>query len=251
MLSLRRKAKKRAAGELVGDEHAGRVTRRRASAADLLARSAFAERRRIAEATPGYLLAHDAGCIARHAGLLTPLPGKAEVRVAVTPTPDPLAWRVDVVARDRPRLLAAFTGPLADHDFAVDHPVLATWDDGAALQAFLVRAERAPEPYALQDALVASLATAPSCEPVPDAKVTFDNDASPLYTQCSIRATDRHGLLHAFAVAIAAAGVDIHAARVTTRDGVALDYFDLDVNGKKLSELHMDAIRANVARGVG
>jgi UTP:GlnB (protein PII) uridylyltransferase len=250
MMILRRKPKKRAADEIVGDEHAGKVHRRRASAADLLARSAFAERRRIAEATPGYLLAHDAGSIARHAGLLTPLPGKGEVRVAVTPTPDPFAWRVDVVARDRPRLLAAFTRPLADHAFEVDQAVLATWDDGAALQAFVVRADVAPEPYALQDALVASLASAPTCAPVPDAKLTFDNDASPLYTQCSIRATDRSGLLHAFAVAIAAAGVDIHASRVTTRGGVALDYFDLDVNGRKLSVLHMDGIRANVARGV-
>jgi UTP:GlnB (protein PII) uridylyltransferase len=249
MMILRRRSKKRA-DDFVGDEHAGQVQRRRTSAADLLARSAYAERRRIAEAPPGYLLAHDHGSIARHAGLLTPLPGKGEVRVAVTPTPEPFSWRVDVVARDRPRLLAAFTGPLADHAFEVDQAVLATWDDGAALQAFVVRADLAPEPYALQDALVASLETAPTCEPVPDAKVTFDNDASPLYTQCSIRATDRRGLLHAFAVAIAAAGVDIHASRVTTRDGVALDYFDLDVNAQKLSELHMDAIRANVARGV-
>src|SRR5205085_8463896 len=168
----------------------------------------------------------------------------------ITPTLEPPAWRLDVVARDRPRLPAAFTGPLADHAFEVDQAVLATWDDGAALQAFVVRADTAPEPYALQDALVASLAGAPTCEPVPDAKLIFDNGMSPLYTQCSIRATDRHGLLHAFAVAIAAAGVDIHAARVTTRDGVALDYFDLDVNGQKLSEPHMDAIRANVARGV-
>lgn len=245
-----RRRRRAVASELAGDEHAGQVARRKESAAAVLARSAFAERRRIEEAEPGYLLAHDAGSIARHAGLLTPLPGKHEVRVAITPTPVSGAWRVDVAARDRPRLLAAFTGPLADLAIDVDQAVLATWADGAALQAFVVRADVAPEPYALQDALLASLASAPTGDPVPDAKLTFDNAASPLFTRCAIRAGDRHGLLHALAVAIAAAGVDIHAARVTTRDGVALDYFDLDVHGNKLSELHMDAVRANVARGV-
>jgi len=50
----------------------------------------------------------------------------------------------------------------------------------------------------------------------PDAIVAFDRAASTIYTACEVRAVDQPGLLHALAVAIAAAGADIHAARVTT-----------------------------------
>ena len=65
--------------------------------------------------------------------------------------------------------------------------------------------------------------------------MTFDHTASPLYTACQVQAVDKPGLLHAIATAMAAAEVDIHAARVTTVDGTAVDHFDLsDRAGHKL-----------------
>jgi UTP:GlnB (protein PII) uridylyltransferase len=86
---------------------------------------------------------------------------------------------------------------------------------------------------------------------VPDATVSFDDSASPWHTIAEVRATDRPGLLHALAVAFAAAGVDVHAARVTTTDELALDRFDLtDRAGRKLTDEHKAAIRRHISDGV-
>jgi hypothetical protein len=53
------------------------------------------------------------------------------------------------------------------------------------------------------------------------------------------------------AVAIAAAGADVHAARVTTIDGVARDRFDLsDRTCHKLDATLQEAIRAGLLCGV-
>lgn len=206
---------------------------------------------RIGVAPAGYLLVHHPSDVVRQCALLTPVPAPGEVRVVVTPGRGPDRWHLDVGARDRPGLLAAFTGALADRQVDVVQAVLATWDDGAALEAFVVRSAAAPDATALQAALVASLRRPLSSPPVPDAVVRFDRDASSLYTGCEVRAADRPGLLHAFAVAIAAAGADVHAAQVTTAAGVACDRFDLsDGTGRKLTPSQEDAIRTLVGSGV-
>ena len=120
---------------------------------------------------------------------------------------------------------------------------MATWGDGGALESFVVGSPEAPGADALRTAVEVSLDTPPSCGPVPQAEVTFDDDASPWYTLCEIRAPDRPGLLHALATSLAGAGADVHSARVTTVDGWAVDHFTLtDRNGGKLD----DAVRARV-----
>jgi len=224
---------------------------RRITAAVRLVGDERARAERIAKAPHGYLVALDSGDVARHAGLLSPVPGPSEIRVAVTPGPTPSQWHVDVAARDRPGLLAASTGVLALSGIDVIQAVVATWDDGAALQAFVVGSALTPDPAGLQMAFAASLDRPLWAPAMADATLTFDAGASTVYTACQVQAADRPGLLHTLAVAIAAAGADIHAARVTTADGVACDHFDLsDRSGAKLDGRLEAAIRDHVHTGV-
>lgn len=206
---------------------------------------------RIADAPPGYLEVHGPCDIARHCELLSSVPAPGEVRAVVTPGQAAGRWHLDVAALDRPGLLAAFTGVLTIWGVDTAQAVLATWDDGAALEAFVVRSAVPPDSAALQAAFAAALDRPLWSPPIPDASITFDNEASPLYTACEVRAVDRPGLLHAVAVAIATAGADVHAAGITTIDGVACDRFDLsDGHGGKLDAALEAVIRSLIASGV-
>ena len=204
---------------------------------------------RIAAAPAGYLTVHDPADVARHCTLLSPRPGPGEVRVAVTPGRAPGEWRLDIAGRDRPGLLAACTGVLARFGVDVAQAVVATWDDGAALEAFIVRAAAGPAPDGerLRAALAASLDQPLWSPAVLDAQVSFDSAGSSPYTACVVRAADRPGLLHAVAVAFAHAGVDIHAARVETVDGAACDRFDLSPVTPALEARIRETIRTGVA----
>lgn len=251
---------------MIGRSVRSRTTRSRSIALGDLHRSQIADRRaaavrvagpdplvaaRIATAPAGYLLAHTSSDIARHCELLSPLPAPGEVRVVTTPTRNAGEWHLDVGSRDRPGLLAAFTGVLARAGVDVQQAVLATWDDGGALQAFVVASTDPPEPAALEGAFEAALDEPLSSPPIGDAEVSFADKSSALFTSCEVRAADRSGLLHAMAVAIAAAGADVHAARVSTVDGVARDRFDLsDRAGDRLDTALAEAIRDGVRCGV-
>lgn len=227
------------------------VARRMAAAARLVGHDSAAAAR-VAGAPAGYLLAHGSSDIARHCALLSPTPAPSEVRVVATPGRLAGEWQLDIASRDRPGLLAAFTGVLAARSIDVVQLVLATWADRAALEAFVVRSPRPPEVASLQAAFEAALDRPQSSPAISDATVHFDALASSVYTACEVRAADRPGLLHAFAVAIAAAGVDVHAARVDTVNGVARDRFDLtDACGGKLGPPFENAIRRHIRDGVG
>jgi len=232
------------------DGYRRQVADRTAAAVRLVGADSLAAGR-IATAPAGYLLAHTSSDIARHCELLSPLPSAGEARVVLTPSRSPGEWHLDVASRDRPGLLAAFTGVLAHCGVDVHQAVLATWDDGGALEAFVVTAPEPPDLGALQEALEQSLDEPLSSAPIADAEVSFANGASALYTSCDVRAADRPGLLHAIAVAISAAGADVHAARVTTSNGVAHDRFDLsDQAGSRLDGVLEEAIRTGVKCGV-
>lgn len=201
---------------------------------------------RIATAPAGYVMAHTSSDVARHCELLSPAPAPGEARVVITPGRVPGEWHLDVGSHDRPGLLAAFTGVLARQGVDVHQAVLATWDDGGALQAFVIAGAPPPEP--LQEAFELSLDEPLASPPIADARVSF-SDAE-LYTSCEVRAADRPGLLHAIAVAIASAGADVHAARVTTRNGIAHDRFDIsDQAGLRLDVSLEEAIRVGVTHG--
>jgi UTP:GlnB (protein PII) uridylyltransferase len=208
-------------------------------------------RARVADAPPAYLLVHGSGDIARHCQLLSPLPVAGEVRVVVTPGRAQGQWNIDVASRDRPGLLAAFTGVLAARYLDVVQAVVATWDDGAALDTFVVRSATPPDAAALQAGFEAGLGVPFESTPLLDAVVTFDGNVSPMFTRCDVRASDRVGLLHSIVVAFAAAGADVHAASMSTKDGVAFDRFDLSATGGgKLHALLEEQIDHNVRNGV-
>ncbi len=223
---------------------------RRLDAALRLVESGSAVERRVRSALPAYALAHAGSDIARHAALLEPPPSDGEVRVVATPGRVAGTWHVDIASHDRPGLLARFTGALVHAGIDVVQAVIATWDDGAALQALVVRSAAAPDVNALHAALEWALTQPLSAPPVADASLTFDHSSSSGYTSCEVSASDKPGLLHALAVAIASAGADIHAASVATVDGVACDRFDLsDQSGGRLTAAIEAAIAANLRSG--
>ena len=242
--------------DLTGAQAASVIEQRKHDAMSLIslqlqARDLVAER--IAHAPRAYLLNEEPADIARQAGLIHPVLQKGRFRVSVMPD-RPGIWRVEIAGRDQIGLLALTTGVLERARLDVVDASLATWGDGAALQAFRVGTEAvglAPDADAISGLLLASLHEPLVAASVPDAIVSFDDAASPWHTLTEVRATDRRGLLHALAVAFAAAGADVHAARITTADEMALDRFDLtDRDGRKLDEDMKAAIRMALAHGV-
>jgi [protein-PII] uridylyltransferase len=237
--------------DLTGLEARNLVERRRAEAMRA-ADSNHAVAQRIAAAPRTYLLTQDAADIARQAALLEPLPSRGSARVAVTPLEDGV-WRVEVASRDRPGLLATVSGVLSESGLSVQEALIATWPDGAALESFRVvpTTENPPDADALTAAIIAAFSRPLEAAPIPDAQITFDDDGSPWYTLCEVRATDRPGLLHAITAGFASAGVDVHSARVQTIGGQAVDLFELtDRNGRKLDESAKRAVVEAITGGV-
>ena len=224
----------------LADEH-----RRRAAA--LLGPGSSAARRALI-APAAYAFAFGPSDLARHCQLLDAQPDDGQANVTLAPGSG--GWHVDVVARDRPGLLASITGALEAQAIGVVQAVIATWPDGVALDAFVV--DRAPaDAGALQDALAFALLQPLSALPIPDAEVGFDNTSNPLFTRMLVVAPDRPGLLHAITTAIAVGGGNVHGAGVSTQDGVAVDRFDLtDQAGGKVSENRQRAIRSRILSGV-
>jgi Kef-type K+ transport system membrane component KefB len=206
---------------------------------------------RIAVGPRPWLLAHPPADLARQAALLEPLPRPGRVRVAVVPGGPAGQVRVEVASRDRPGLLAAVTSVLREVGDVTDATV-ATWPDGGAIESFglVVPGDASSlDAAALARAIEGAFARPLSSPPLPDAVVRF-SDASPWYTICEVEAGDRRGLLHALAVAMAAAGADVHSARVTTVEGRAADRFELtDRDGHKLDERARARVAAAIARG--
>ena len=234
--------------DLVGREARNLAEQRRVAAVRLAGTPQAADR--LAHASRAYLLSQDAAALARQARLLEPLPRRGQARVLVAPEGDCL-WRVEVACRDRQGLLAVITGVLAATGLDVVDAIATTWPDGGAVESFLVRATEEPDQAFLHGLVERALRGAISSSPVPDAKVTFDDEASPWYTLCEVEAPDERGLLHALATAFAASGADVHSARISTVEGRAVDRFELtDGRGRKLDQRAEDAILAAVATGV-
>lgn len=208
---------------------------------------------RIAAAPLSYLLTEEPAAVVRHVRLLEPAPQRSVFRVSVTQESN-VVWRVEIGARDQLGLLALVTGVLERAQLDVVDAVLATWGDGAALQAFRVRTGVvgvSPDAPQLIRALMDGQNQHLVSPAVVDAVVEFDDSGSPWHTIAEVRATDRRGLLHALAVAFAAAGADVHAARITTNDSLAFDRFDLtDPTGRKLDDETKSAIRLALTNGV-
>ena len=195
-----------------------------------------------------YVLRQDPVVLARHASMLQSLPGRDEVRVSVTPEGD--LWRIDVGARDRPGLLATVSGALTVSGLDIRDADAVTWGDGGVIETFIVRARRTPSEDELGQVITGWLKTSLRAAPVPNALVTFDNEASPWSTLCTVEAVDQPGLLSALTAAFAICRIDVHAARVSTEDGMVCDRFELtDRRGLKLDLELQDKVAALIRSG--
>ena len=215
---------------------------------------------RVRNAPRAYLLSQTSETVARHAALLDPTPRRGTLRVSLSPIEDPEApfatlGRIEIVAADRPGLLAAVTGTLANLRVDIVDAGAVTWPDGAVVESFTVRTI---EPFLdamgsvadLEVAIYAAVRGTVEAPAVPDLEIEFDSDGSPWYTLCEIRGRDRHGLLHAIAVGFAASGVTVHSARIDTVGGVVIDHFEIsDTDGRKLDGAQRRGVREAIWSG--
>jgi Kef-type K+ transport system membrane component KefB len=207
-----------------------------------------------AESAPiNYLITTDPSVVARQVLLLTPYPRRGEVAAKIVNVSVDGSATVELAASDVTGLLARSSGVLEEFGLTVEHADVTTWADGAALQSFTVRtvAGHLPSPDEIRHELTETMARPLRSAPVPDAVLRFDNAVSPWHTVCEFRATDRPGLLHAVAAAFAVAGVDIHAARISTVDELVFDIFELTTRtGAKLDVELQDRVRELLSNGV-
>ena len=233
---------------------------RRVAAEHLLAEAAPIERLRFA--STAYLLAHDPEELARHARLVEPLPRAGAVRVAVSPEPDAGLWKIDIACRDTTGLLARLADVLATDHLDIASADIATWPDGGVLCSFVVRTATRPAARVLAERFEARLGTRlqPRLQTglrygvdraaKPLLAVSFDNDALPWFTVCTVTGPDEPGVLQAVSTAFVAAGTVIHSARVGSSDGVLDDRFTVsDRFNRKLDEATMARVRTLLATG--
>ena len=246
--------------EITGLDARNLLERRRSEAIRLAGdRDAVVER--IRSAPRSYVLSQPAADVARQAAFVDPVPARGEASVAVLSI-EPDQWRVEVAARDRPGLLQAVSSAIAALGFDIVDAVVATWHDGAALGAFVVRHDESispgngdetasPDPVALEAAIVAAFSAPLQPTPNREAELRFDDHASPWYTICEVESPDRRGLLQDLTAAMVSAGANVHSARLVSIDGVAVDRFELtDLNGHKLDEAMEQAAIQAVRNGV-
>ena len=203
---------------------------------------------RVAAAPDAFVRHMSMSDIARSCRLLDPPPRAGRIELNITPAAGVGRWHVDIGGRDRPRLLAAITGALADKNLDIVTAVVATWADGTVLDSFVVRSPSAPDANGLSSAITAQLGMPPRVEPITDALVSFTNSART--TNCDVRAKDRPGLLGTLSAAFAAAGADIHTASINTVAGQAVNTFELsDRKGNPLDAALQAQVRSAVIEG--
>ncbi len=233
---------------LTGTDARSLVTRRRRDAVaavdadgDLAARIEAAPRSFVLRVTPDEL----AAC----ARLVATRPKPDEARVAVLAAGTD-TWTVLVGARDRQGLLAMVSGVLAAGAYDVRRAVVATWLDGAAVEAFEVRGATAPVAETLAEEVRSSFEAPLEADPLPSARIHFDDGSSPWHTICEVEALDHTGLLHQLATAFTAAQVAVVAASIAEDGDDAVDTFELvQRDGDKLNDVDRDAVRKHIQAG--
>lgn len=206
---------------------------------------------RIKDSPRAYVVRTPPSGIVRHSRLLEPPPRYRDARVSVEEDESDRC-RIEVGARDRPGLLAAVTGVLADAGLDVDDAMVATWNDGGALETFHVRSgKRKPTAEQLSVLIEQALGGPLRSAPLPEAEVSFDDNASPWHTVCEVRSMERTRSLHALATVFAAVRVDVISATVSADDALVIDRFELvDEDGGKLDSARENDVRRYVRSGV-
>ena len=180
---------------------------------------------------------------------------RAPLAAALRQRPGSEPSELVIATHDRPGLLSLLAGVLSAHRIHILSARIVTTGDGLALDAFDVRASpgtrlergrwraaRADLRLALEGQLDVEALLARQREsrlyaqPLPrvPARVTVDNRASRHFSVVDVRAEDRVGLLHAVAAELAAAGLEIGVAKVSTEANRATDSFYVTRGGAKL-----------------
>ena len=221
---------------------------------------------RLAAAPRRYLLAQPADVVARHLVMAEPPPVRRELRLAISPE-QPGAWRVDVVTRDRPGLLASLAGALCAADVDVTRAQASTWPDDLAVDVFHVAGPTPEAEPGFPDRVERMLRrwTAGHFDPGrllanrPDQArsrtgpvlVRIDADASPWHSTVRVEAPDRLGLLYEILVELARHHVDVQVARVGSEAGRAVDLFLVtDAGGRPLERAAADRLSTALAAGL-
>jgi [protein-PII] uridylyltransferase len=171
-------------------------------------------------------------------------PGRFTFSVSVGPAEG--TWLVDVVTRDRPGLFATLSGALALVGLDALSAEAFCDRSGIALDTFIVasatRASVGSETWNSFDRTVGAVLSGtfdldtrlaerrrhyPSNPTAPAVTSVEVGSRGMFTTSIRVRATDRVGLLHDLARAIASHGLDIRRAAITTLGGVAADVFDV------------------------
>ena len=190
-----------------------------------------------------YLLAHEPEVLVRHATLVEPAPRPRHVRVGVYPTAVADEWEIDIATRDMRGLLARICSVLAERGLEIVNADLATWPDGAVLDSFIVRSAQQPHAPQLAFELENRLR-----KRITDPRrlmrdrhntlmFSLDNDAHPWHSVVTVSGQDQPGLIQAVAAAFAKAKINVHHARITTRDGNVADRFEVSTrHGRKITD---------------
>jgi [protein-PII] uridylyltransferase len=202
-----------------------------------------------------YFRTMDADGATLHARLLARA-GKQELASFLQPRPGGMT-RLTLSAKDRPGLLASFTGILSAHRIDILGAQVFSTADGFALDVFDVKG---PQDRALDrkrwrtaradlwkvlrgqttvDEVLRRRRSSPLLAkrlPAVETKVTVDNRASNRFTVLDVRAQDRVGVLYAIASALHGLGIEIVLAKIATEANRAVDSFYVVRQGTKVAD---------------
>jgi hypothetical protein len=232
------------------------------------ARSAAGTSGLLERAPRRWLLAQPAADSARLLALADPPPGEDDLRIAVAPVPAAGRWRVDVVARDRPGLLASLTGALAGCGLDVVRAEAWSWPNGLIVDSLEATGPPADqEPGGLPARVERAMHHAVAAGPPPPADqasggpppgdpeavagpvvVRVEASASPWHSLVTVEAPARPGLLHDLLAVVAGSGADVQVARAGSEHGHTTGVlFVTDANGRPLDDAAADTLAARLA----
>ena len=209
---------------------------------------------RIEHAAAVFVLAHEAEVITRHATLVEPAPRARTARVSVHETPAADEWEINIATHDMRGLLARICAVLAERGLEIISADLATWPDSAVLDSFIVRSVAKPNAtqiaFELERKLRSRLENPRRLMQSVDAQlnVRLDNDAHPWHSVLTVTGADQPGLVQAVATALAKANINVHHARITTKDNAAADRFEVSTrHGRKVGDQALQKVISSLS----
>ena len=209
---------------------------------------------RIEHAATVFVLAHEAEVITRHATLVEPAPRARTARVSVHETPAADEWEINIATHDMRGLLARICSVLAERGLEIISADLATWPDSAVLDSFIVRSVAKPNAtqiaFELERKLRSRLENPRRLMQSVDAQlnVRLDNDAHPWHSVLTVTGADQPGLVQAVATALAKANINVHHARITTKDNAAADRFEVSTrHGRKVGDQALQKVISSLS----